>query len=252
MASASLPSRRDPQRSGGPYQRAEIDIAIPLEATGTDLTAVLAAIAGNVFEVGEVTPDELLRAHPGPAFGVAGTRRQAGVAVGPIVGTIVKPSIGLTPEQTAERVDELAAGGVDFVKDDELLSSPHYSTVQARVAAIMPVIRRHAEHRGTPLMYAFNISADDVDEMRRRHDLVRDAGGTCVMVSVNQVGIAAVRSLRRHAELPIHGHRNGWAQLTRAPSVGHRVLGSAAVVAVGGSRPPARQRSGQQVQLRSA
>src|SRR5690606_41771470 len=40
---------------------------------------------------------------PGPAFAVAGTRRLAGVESGPIVGTIIKPSVGLDPGGTADR-----------------------------------------------------------------------------------------------------------------------------------------------------
>jgi ribulose-bisphosphate carboxylase large chain len=40
------------------------------------------------------------------------------------------------------------------------------------------------------------------------------------MVSVNWVGFAGVEYLRRHAQLPIHGHRNGWGALTRHPRLG--------------------------------
>jgi ribulose-bisphosphate carboxylase large chain len=56
--------------------------------------------------------------------------------------------------------------------------------------------------------------------MRRRHDLVRDLGGTCVMVSLNSVGLAGVLALARHTQLPIHAHRNGWGYLSRAPLLG--------------------------------
>jgi ribulose-bisphosphate carboxylase large chain len=68
-------------------------------------------------------------------------------------------------------------------------------------------------------MYAFNIT-DEVDAMLRHHDAVADAGGTCVMVSLNGVGLAGVAHLRRHSRLPIHGHRNGWGMLTRCPQLG--------------------------------
>jgi ribulose-bisphosphate carboxylase large chain len=56
--------------------------------------------------------------------------------------------------------------------------------------------------------------------MLRRHDAVLEAGGTCVMVSANWVGFAAVEHLRARTELPIHGHRNGWGALTRHPQLG--------------------------------
>ncbi len=56
--------------------------------------------------------------------------------------------------------------------------------------------------------------------MLRHHDTVEKAGGTCVMASLNSVGLPAVSHLRRHCELPIHGHRNGWGMLTRCPALG--------------------------------
>jgi ribulose-bisphosphate carboxylase large chain len=68
-------------------------------------------------------------------------------------------------------------------------------------------------------MYAFNIT-DSFDEMRRHHDAVLSAGGTCVMVNLNSVGLSALVALRRHSQLPIHGHRAGWALLTRCDALG--------------------------------
>ena len=87
-------------------------------------------------------PQAFADAYPGPRFGIAGTRRLAGVDDRPLIGTIIKPSVGLTPEQTAALVDILAGADLDFIKDDELIASPPYSTIDARVAAVMPVIRR--------------------------------------------------------------------------------------------------------------
>jgi len=68
-------------------------------------------------------------------------------------------------------------------------------------------------------MVAFNIS-DDADAMRRHAHLVQSEGGSCVMVSLNWVGFSAVRTLRRHCDLTIHGHRNGFGALSRHPLLG--------------------------------
>ena len=59
-----------------------------------------------------------------------------------------------------------------------------------------------------------------VDDMLRHHDEVLEAGGTCIMLSVNSVGLPGVAKVRRHSQLPIHGHRNGWGMLTRCPYLG--------------------------------
>jgi ribulose-bisphosphate carboxylase large chain len=212
----------------GVYYRGEIEIAFPIDNVGANLPTVMATVAGNLYELGEITglrlldldfPDHYVRQFAGPQFGVAGTRAKAGVYGRPLIGTIIKPSIGLTPKQTADLVDALCAADIDFIKDDELMADPPYAPFDERLRAVLPVLRRHADRIGRMPMYAINISGS-ADEMRRRHDAVVRAGGTCVMVSLNWVGLAAVQHLRQHAQLPIHGHRNGWGALTRCPHLG--------------------------------
>ena len=222
---SALVERRE---HGGVFHRAEIEIAFPIDNVGANLSSLLATVAGNLFELGEVTglrlldldlPPSYAAGFAGPGFGIDGTRRLAGVEGRPLIGTIIKPSIGLTAQQTAELVDSLCAAGIDFIKDDELIADPPYAPFEQRLAAVMPVLHRHADRLGRMPMYAFNISGS-IDEMLRRHDAVLQAGGTCVMVSVNWVGFAGVEHLRRHARLPIHGHRNGWGAFTRHPGLG--------------------------------
>jgi ribulose-bisphosphate carboxylase large chain len=76
-----------------------------------------------------------------------------------------------------------------------------------------------ADATGRKAMVAFNLTGE-IDEMRRRHDLVLSLGGTCVMVSLNSVGLTGLLALRRHSQLPIHAHRNGWGYLSRHPALG--------------------------------
>ncbi len=224
----SLPGAAVPKGVATPiYRRAELVVAFPLDNMGTNLPTVLATVTGNLFELREFSGLKLLdldfpgafRVHPGPRFGIAGTRALTGVAAGPILGTIVKPSVGLTPAQTAELVRTLAGAGIDFVKDDELQANGPHSPLEERVKAVMRVVNDHADRTGKKVMVAFNIS-DDGDAMRRHHDTVLAHGGTCVMVSLNHVGLAGVMKLRQHSQLPIHGHRNGWGMLTRCPALG--------------------------------
>ncbi|MEO2006233.1 MAG: RuBisCO large subunit C-terminal-like domain-containing protein, partial [Candidatus Poribacteria bacterium] len=185
-------------------------------------------VAGNLFELRELSglrvldidfADDFQAAYPGPAFGIHGTRDLAGVPAGPIVGTIIKPSVGLTVQQTAALVRELVGAGIDFIKDDELQANGPHSPLRDRVEAVMAVVNEHAESSGKRVMYAFNIT-DDMDDMLRHHDTVCDAGGSCVMVSLNSVGLAGVERLTRHARVPVHAHRNGWGMFTRAPFLG--------------------------------
>lgn len=210
------------------YKRAEVTVSWSLENVGTNLPTLLSTVSGNLSELRELSglrlldielPGAFADTHPGPRFGIGGTRELVGVYDGPVIGTIIKPSVGLSPQQTAELVRDLAEGGIDFIKDDELMANPPHSPLEERVEMVMGVINEVAERTGKKVMYAFNIT-DELDAMLRHHETVLRAGGTCVMVSVNSVGLVGVSHLRRHAELPIHGHRNGWGLLTRYPYLG--------------------------------
>ncbi|TVR70006.1 MAG: ribulose 1,5-bisphosphate carboxylase [Sphaerobacteraceae bacterium] len=227
VSEPSLPGSKPPTGSAG-YNRARVTISFPFDNVGTNLPTLLSTVAGNLYELREVSglklidlefPAQFADAHPGPQFGIAGTRQLIGVHEGPLIGTIVKPSVGLTPEQTADLVRELGEADIDFIKDDELMADPPHSPLERRVEQVMGVINELSDRTGKKLMYAFNIT-DDIGNMLRHHETIKNAGGTCVMVSLNSVGMAGVAYLRKHCELPIHGHRNGWGMLTRHPWLG--------------------------------
>ncbi len=210
------------------FSRCHLTLSWPLENIGASLPNLLATVAGNLFELRQVSglritdlklPAAFASSYPGPAFGVAGTRRLTAVHQGPLIGTIIKPSVGLNPAQSASEVLKLVDGGIDFIKDDELQADGAYCPFEERVRAVMRVIRDGAQRHGKQAMMAFNLTGE-LDEMKRRHDLVLAEGGTCVMVSLNSVGLVGLRELRRHASLPIHAHRNGWGALNRSPALG--------------------------------
>jgi ribulose-bisphosphate carboxylase large chain len=225
----SLPGSRPPKGEAAPrYRRAEVVLSFPFANIGTSLAACMTAVSGNLYELGLFSglrlidvefPPEFIHAHPGPAFGVEGTRRLTGVHDRPMLGTIIKPSVGLSPAQTADLVQTLCAAGLDFIKDDELQSNAPHSPLVERVQAVMRVINAFADRTGKRVMYAFNVTGD-LDTLRRGHDTVLAHGGTCIMVNLIPVGLTAVEWLRRSSQLPIHGHRAGWGALTRHPSLG--------------------------------
>lgn len=213
---------------GSVFRRGELLLSWPIETVGTSLTNTLATVAGNLFELAEVSalrlldvsfPESFTRAYAGPGFGVSGTRRLAGVNGRPMIGTIIKPSVGLSPEETAAVVKDLVVGGIDFIKDDELQADGPACPFEQRVDAVMRVVNDHAQRIGRKAMVAFNITGE-VDEMKRRADHVTAAGGTCLMVSLHSVGLAGLGAIRRHAALPLHGHRNGWGLFSRSPDIG--------------------------------
>lgn len=210
------------------YRRAEVDVSWSIANFGHNLPTLVSTLQGNLYELAQFSglklvdftvPPTFAAWFRGPAFGVAGCRRLTGVSGRPLIGTIIKPSIGLSPDQTAGMVRDLVDAGIDFLKDDELMADPPHSPFNARVDAVMRVINAHAERTGRKAMYAFNIS-DEFDAMQRHYDKVLTAGGTGVMLSINSVGLAAAKKICDRGQLAIHGHRNGWGMLSRHPLLG--------------------------------
>jgi len=212
----------------GKFQRAEVVVSWSLENVGYNLPTLVSTIQGNLYEITAFTglklmdlevPSSFAQQFRGPKFGVAGCRKLTKVEGRPLIGTIIKPSIGMSPQQTADLVKTLVEAGIDFIKDDELMANPPHSPFDERVDAIMRVINAHADRTGKKVMYAFNVS-DELDAMQQHYEKVVKSGGTCAMISLNSVGLSGAKKICDIGALAIHGHRNGWGMLNRHPLLG--------------------------------
>lgn len=228
LETVSTPAIPGSESKDNQYHRAIVKVSWSIENFGYNLPVLISSLQGNLYEIRQFTglklmdidiPESYANHFSGPKFGIAGCRKLTGVQNRPLIGTIIKPSVGLTPQQTANLVGTLAEAGIDFIKDDELLSSTANSPFNERVDEVMNVINRFADKTGKKIMYAFNISGE-IDEMLARYEKVVNAGGTCAMVSINSVGLAGTKKICDQGALAIHGHRNGWGMLTRHPLLG--------------------------------
>ena len=216
------------QGCAGPWRRARVRISFPVANVGANLPTLAATVSGNLYDLGEASglrleslqlPASYRAQFDLPQVGIAGTRQRTGVASGALVGTILKPNVGFTPEQSAELVARLCAAGVDFIKDDEVCADPLHAPLAQRVPAVMAAVRAHQDRTGKHVMVAFNIT-DETDAMKRHADLIEREGGSCAMASLNWCGFSALQTLRRHTGLTLHGHRNGYGALSRHPLLG--------------------------------
>ncbi|TWT86004.1 Ribulose bisphosphate carboxylase-like protein [Posidoniimonas polymericola] len=223
--SPSLPGCR---AKGEAFHRAHVTIAWPAHNFGPNLPTILSTVGGNLFELSQLSgvklldlefPESFGEHFRGPAHGVRGSRRATGVEGRPLIGTIIKPSVGLTPEDTAAMVKVLCDAGIDFIKDDELMANPPHSPFDKRVDAVMRVVNDHAEKTGKRVMMAFNIT-DERDEMCRHYNELVAQENTCAMVSLNSIGVVGVKEVCDWGMLVIHGHRNGWGMFNRCPTLG--------------------------------
>lgn len=122
----SLPGDKAASRQ---YQQAVVNVSWSIENFGTNLPVLVSTLQGNLYELRQFTglkltdihfPEGYVKRFSGPTFGIEGCRQLTQVQGRPLIGTIIKPSIGLTPEQTAAMVKTLGEAGIDFIKDDEL------------------------------------------------------------------------------------------------------------------------------------
>ena len=212
----------------GPWRRARVRIAYPVANMGANLPTLASTVAGNLYDLGEVSglrltdvrvPEAYRNRYPRPVLGVAGTRERLGVHGRPFFGTIIKPNVGLSSEEIATLVETLCEAGVDFIKDDEICANPDHAPIAERVPAVMARVRAYRERTGRDVMIAFNVT-DETDAMRRHADLIEREGGSCAMASLNWCGLSAMETLRRSTPLALHGHRNGFGAFARHPSLG--------------------------------
>lgn len=141
-------------------------------------------------------PPEFIASFKGPKFGVPGIRSYLNAFNKPILGSIIKPKVGLNKEKLLNIVKELIDGGADFIKEDEIMSNPQVCRIEERVEYIM----RHVNNCGRKIVYAVCINSD-YPYFIQRAKRVYELGGNCVHLNI-WAGLSAYKALRE-LDLPL-------------------------------------------------
>jgi len=183
----------------------------------------LSVIAGNLFGLGSIQKvrlldvvftENLIKAHPGPRFGIEEARKILGVENRPLAGTIIKPKVGLNPKDTAEVASQAVMGGLDLVKDDETLTNQSFCPMTERLDAVMAGLDKVENETGKKAFYAVNVTCAG-DQILERAETAIDHGANMVMIDVLTSGFSALETLSRNVNVPIHVHRTMHGALTR-------------------------------------
>jgi len=183
----------------------------------------LSVVAGNLFGLGAlkkvrlldvIFPQSLVKAHKGPRVGIKEARAILGVFDRPLVGTIIKPKVGLSPKDTAEVAGQAVRGGLDLIKDDETLTDQSFCPLDERVEAVMAEISKVEEETGKKAFYAVNVTCGAEEILERAEDVI-DRGANMVMVDVLTAGFSALEVLSRGVKVPVHVHRTMHGAFTR-------------------------------------
>lgn len=183
-----------------------------------NLAQLLSSVVGNVYGLKEVRklrfvdvemPAAFVKSFPGPQLGLDGVRKMSGIRDRPILGTIVKPKLGLSAENWAQVAYNAWRGGLDFVKDDENLTNMVFNGFYERMDKVMALKKKAEQETGEKKLYFANISAP-VTEMKKRADHVIGLGNDYVMIDILTVGWSGVQEMRDYLQgkgVAIHAHR---------------------------------------------
>ncbi len=188
-----------------------------------NMPQIWSAIAGNIFGMKVVNnlrledisfPKRMARAFKGPRYGIEGIRNIVKFKNRPLVGTIVKPKVGLNPRQHAEVAYNAWVGGLDVVKDDENLTSMQFNKFKDRIIYTLKLRDKAESETGEKKIYMPNITAE-TDEMLRRANFVRLYGGEYIMVDILTCGWSGLQTVRNDTNQVIHAHRAMHGALTK-------------------------------------
>ena len=188
-----------------------VEIAFPVANTDWDtdgISHLLCQLMGGHVDIDIVTkcrlvklelPETVTKHFLGPKFGLTGFREFTGQYDKPLFGGIVKPKIGVTPEVLLEMVKQMVEGGVDFIKEDEIMSNPVCAPLERRV----DLIANYLAKQSRKVVFCHTINADPhviVDRVKRVHEL----GGNGVHINVFS-GLGVYNSIRK-MDLPLFLH----------------------------------------------
>ncbi len=205
---------------------------LPLFELGS-MPEILSSIAGNIFGMRAVKnlrlldiafPMKAVKSFKGPRFGIPGVRDLLKVRDRPLVGTIIKPKVGLDYKSHAKVAYEAWVGGLDIVKDDENLTSQTFNPFEKRVKETLRLRDKAEDETGERKMYMANVTAETT-QMIKRAEFVKEQGGEYAMVDILTCGFSGLQTLRdADLGLVLHAHRAGHAMLTRNKKHGMTML----------------------------
>jgi len=199
-------------------------IAFPWHNFGPQFSNMLTTVLGNISSSGKVKlldlefPKSFLKEFQGPKFGVQGLRDILKAYDRPLLNNMIKPCIGLNPKDTAALAFEAAVGGVDVIKDDELVSNPDFCPRIERIKAVQEVLKKADDIKGEKTLFAYNIT-DRTERLCENAYRAIEAGAEALMVNYNTVGLDSTRMLAEdpNINVPLLGHSDYTGAIYESP-----------------------------------
>ncbi|RAV18473.1 2,3-diketo-5-methylthiopentyl-1-phosphate enolase [Paenibacillus contaminans] len=199
--------------SGADGRYADISIAYPDVNFSADIPALLVTVFGKLSMDGRIRlidlhfSDSFLGHFQGPKFGIAGVRGLLGVHDRPLLMSIFKSVIGHDVHGLKEQFYQQALGGVDLIKDDEILFENPDTPIGKRVTVCMEAARQANELTGQKLLYAANVTGPTLN-LKDQAKRAIDAGANALLFNVLAYGFDMLRELSADPDInvPIMAH----------------------------------------------
>ncbi|MFC2159680.1 RuBisCO large subunit C-terminal-like domain-containing protein [Actinomycetota bacterium] len=171
----------------------------------------------------------------GPRYGIDGIYEYFGIEKRPIVLNMIKPCLGYTPDEGAKIFKEIASGGIDLIKDDELFADTSYSRIVERVKSYTKAARQVEEETGHLTRYCVNITNRQDKMIEHAHRAV-EAGAGALLVNFVATGPGALQALSEDPAInvPLVAHYASVGAMSESPNTGistHLMLGKFARIA---------------------
>ena len=167
-------------------------------------------------------PQSVLDKMPGPGFGPVGIREFLNATEDELlIGTIVKPTAGLTAAEVADICHKAALGGVRFIKDDEKMMNTPYCPLEERVRLVVDGLKKAEDVTGQRVLYTPHITSQP-EYLLKNAEIALKNGAGGLMVNFFAAGFNSLQTLRTHIDpnVPIYAHCGGKEALGRAPGQG--------------------------------
>ena len=181
-------------------KKAIVQLGFPIAAweENVNVPMMLLSIMGNISAfptdlrmLDLYVPRSVAAKFNGPKFGIDGLREKLGVYDRPLILQIIKPKMGMTPEETAAQVYQSALGGADLVKDDEMCSELANSPFEARLEAVLKALEEAERVTGHKTLYMVSIT-DEVDRVADKCRRAVELGATGLLFAYS-TGLSALK-----------------------------------------------------------
>lgn len=195
-------------------KKGRLKIAFPLKNIDFDndgISHLLCIILGGQIDIDNIVvchvldltlPLKIEKKFKKPKFGISGIRKFTNNFKTPLLGGIIKPKTGMNLKDLEAITYQMVDGGVNFIKEDEILASPSFLPLKKRVQKIAKILENNK------VVFCHCINSDPL-HLEEKVKIISEYGGNGVHINIWS-GLGSYKSIRDlDKNLFIHYQKSG-------------------------------------------